>query len=485
MSFHFLLIFHLNLISYELSCIDGKKDGARKNLTPNNKKSKRKRLMNFISKGFKHKDKVKMIKRRNSADFSRSKHELEIEHQNIYHIKKASIGKQGFLKMPLELIESPIEQILNYPDGQLASQFRNSNDIAKSVLMKNSENNQLDQNMIEQNADDFTKMNPFQKHSNEEEHFGYVYAKFPEPNYWKRYYLKFIGPIMYFYKSVKDNDYKVWYTIYKCNIDVYKSTVKNDDDTEYDVFVISHKYDTRYILLSMTDDKLTNQYLRNLKEKTGITPLGMMEFNESIRHPIGIMYLHIDKLIGIEVPDNTYIRIQLDPYQIETRHVNKTNNKNEFHQRFYLPIHNHFNQLILEILFYENEGWFREKRKELNIATIIIPLVQLNTYMRRAVGDKLKLPFKIENKKLLSSLMKNKSQKDFNEENKPDSKDDINNGKHYLMNKLRTNIECKGVHEKCLVIDIQDHTSINSLYAFHENRNRCEDRILNTTYSFK
>ena len=394
------------------------------NLTPNNKKSKRKKLMNFISKGFKHRDKGEKIKRRNSTDLLSSKHELEVEHHNIYPPKNGSIGNQGFLNVPIEIIENPIKQIFDFPNGQLASQFRNNDTIAKSIFTKSSEINELDKNANTDLTKDSPRMALLNKLSNEEEHFGYVYARFPEPNYWKRYYLKLNGPIMYFYKSVKDNDYKVWYTIYKCNIDVYKTTVKEDDDTEYDVFVISHKYDTRYILLSMTNDKLTNQYLMALQEKSCIIPLGMMEFNETIRHPIGIMYIHIDKILGIEVPDNTYIRIQLDPYQIETRHVNKTNNKNEFHQRFYFPIHNHFNELILEILYYENEGWFREKRKELNIATIVIPLVQLNTYMRKAVRDKLKLPFKIENKRLLSTLMKSKHQKDANEESKTELKDD-------------------------------------------------------------
>lgn len=71
-----------------------------------------------------------------------------------------------------------------------------------------------------------------------------MYAKFPEPHLWKRYYLKCDGPILYFYKSVKDNDFKVWYTIYKCNIEVIRQKIPEHDE-EIDVFVISQKYDTR------------------------------------------------------------------------------------------------------------------------------------------------------------------------------------------------------------------------------------------------
>lgn len=96
----------------------------------------------------------------------------------------------------------------------------------------------------------------------------------------------------------------------------------------------------------------------------------MMEFNETIRYPMGVLYLNLIKFIEIDLPDNTFIRITFDPYKIETRNINKTLKGDEIHQKFYLPIHNHFNELTLDIVFVENEGWFREKRKEQTISTI-------------------------------------------------------------------------------------------------------------------
>jgi hypothetical protein len=43
---------------------------------------------------------------------------------------------------------------------------------------------------------------------------------------------------------VKKNDYKVWYTIYKCNIEKLKMLVP-ETEGETEVFVISQKYDTQ------------------------------------------------------------------------------------------------------------------------------------------------------------------------------------------------------------------------------------------------
>ena len=156
------------------------------------------------------------------------------------------------------------------------------------------------------------------------ENFGYVYVKLPEPNIWKRFYLKWNGPIMFFFKSVKDNDFKCWYTIYKWTVDVTKMKIKEDDEPT-DVFVISQTYSTRCLLLSIIEwkDRL-EQYRLNLISKTRNAPKNMMEFNETIRYPMGMLYLNVISILEIDVPDNTFLRIQLDPYIIETKNVSKT-----------------------------------------------------------------------------------------------------------------------------------------------------------------
>ena len=48
-----------------------------------------------------------------------------------------------------------------------------------------------------------------------------------------------------------------------------------------------------------------------------------MEFNETIRYPMGMLYLNVIGILDIDVPDNTFLRIQLEPYIIETKNVSK------------------------------------------------------------------------------------------------------------------------------------------------------------------
>lgn len=205
----------------------------------------------------------------------------------------------------------------------------------------------------------------------------------------------------------------------------------------------------------------------------------MMEFNETIRYPMGVLYLHIDKIIDFELPDNTYIRINFEPYKIDTRNINKTKNGDEVHQRFYLPIHNHFNELVLDIMFAENEGWFREKRKELLIASIEIPIPDLHSMITEAGSPKLKLPFKIENKKLFADIVKGKYHKPSETKLQ---KSDTN--KEEKAKELQV-IDEEFTKDRHLEVELQNFTSINSLYAFHQNRNRCENRVMGDSYSLK
>jgi len=215
-----------------------------------------------------------------------------------------------------------------------------------------------------------------------------------------------------------------------------------ENEELFDVLVIAQQYDTRYMLLAITEGQSRiNQYYENLKKRTRESPTNMMEFNETIRHPMGVLYLNINKIIDFEVPDNTFIRIELEPYLINTRHVNKNKHGDEFRQRFYIPIHNHFNELKLDILFAENEGWFREKRKEQIIASISIPLPNLGKIMKIAGGNNLKIPFKVENKKLLSDIKKGKYSKTLEKSSKSEIKD-----RQGSLGKLKYSIKFNPIH---------------------------------------
>jgi len=59
---------------------------------------------------------------------------------------------------------------------------------------------------------------PKDEGSNKIETLGYVYAMLPLSKEWRWFYLKKRLPMLYFYQSVKDNDFAVVYSIYKANV---------------------------------------------------------------------------------------------------------------------------------------------------------------------------------------------------------------------------------------------------------------------------
>jgi hypothetical protein len=203
----------------------------------------------------------------------------------------------------------------------------------------------------------------------------------------------------------------------------------------------------------------------------------MMDFNETIRYPMGVLYLNLIKIMDIDLPDNTFIRITFEPYKIETRSINKALKGDEIHQKFYLPIHNHFNELILDIVFVENEGWFREKRKEQTIASICLPIPHLHEMVKKEGSDLIKIPFKCLNKKLYLDIMKGK----YRKQEKFQSSDMTKEEKLKEQQSIEKSFEV----DRHLEVEIHNYTSINSLYAFHMNRNRTENRIMDGSYGLK
>ena len=63
-----------------------------------------------------------------------------------------------------------------------------------------------------------------------------------------------------------------------------------------------------------------------------------------------------------------FIRITLDPYVLETLHIKIDKSKQDkthyFKQQFYIPIHNHFSVLHLDVYYIKSDSWFRENKKE-------------------------------------------------------------------------------------------------------------------------
>lgn len=184
------------------------KEGDHKSKTTG---SKRQKIMNMITKGFK-KGSPKKIKRRNSHDLSTSKQNLTDDDfpQMYSDKKKAQKMKFDENSMEIKRRSSEVNAIKMVADILGNEKKEDENIIIEDHFDESGSN--IDENLLMQKPQQaFASL--FNKEGNK--NFGYVYAKFPDPNTWKKYYLKCDGPILYFYKSVKDNDFKVWYTIYK------------------------------------------------------------------------------------------------------------------------------------------------------------------------------------------------------------------------------------------------------------------------------
>lgn len=59
---------------------------------------------------------------------------------------------------------------------------------------------------------------------------------------------------------------------------------------------------------------------------------------------------------------NIFIRISCNPYYLSSKKI--LDSDLMFNQIFYIPIHNHFYTLKIEIINLLNDGWFREHVKE-------------------------------------------------------------------------------------------------------------------------
>ena len=55
-----------------------------------------------------------------------------------------------------------------------------------------------------------------------------------------------------------------------------------------------------------------------------------------------------------------------------------TDSQLDYRQKFFIPVHNHFNTLKIEVINMLNDGWFREHVKETIIASFDIRLPDID-----------------------------------------------------------------------------------------------------------
>ena len=74
---------------------------------------------------------------------------------------------------------------------------------------------------------------------------------------------------------------------------------------------------------------------------------------------------------------------------LQTRRILDT--QLDFNQKFFIPVHNHFNTLKIEIINSLNDGWFRDHVKETTIASYEIRMPDIDKLKANELGL-IKLP---------------------------------------------------------------------------------------------
>jgi hypothetical protein len=84
----------------------------------------------------------------------------------------------------------------------------------------------------------------------------------------------------------------------------------------------------------------------------------------------------VDSLRHFPFYHNLFVRISCNPYVLNSRKI--LDSQLDFQQRFFIPVHNHFNTLKVEVINLLNDGWFREHVKETVIAAFEIRLPDIH-----------------------------------------------------------------------------------------------------------
>lgn len=163
-----------------------------------------------------------------------------------------------------------------------------------------------------------------------------------------------------------------------------------DDDSKprkIDVIMISHKYDDDCLYLTIPEIHDSPEFHKifmplldtletNLIMNATNPPEGMFPIDQTNKNPFGKIMLEVLSIKHFPFFHNVFIRISCNPYFMCSKKILDTDL--DFQQRFYLPVHNHFNTLKIEIINLLNDGWFREHVKEQIIATYEIRMTDID-----------------------------------------------------------------------------------------------------------
>ena len=147
----------------------------------------------------------------------------------------------------------------------------------------------------------------------------------------------------------------------------------------------------RQELLAMLDEiaKLLSMNAINPPDMRRSPLLPGFDIDQTNKNPFGKVMIVIDQIKHFPYAHNVFVRVTCNPFVLSSRKV--LDSQYEFHQRFFVPVHNHFNTLKVEIINLVNDGWLREHVKEQTIASFDIRLPDIDKEPFDEIGY-IKLP---------------------------------------------------------------------------------------------
>ena len=118
--------------------------------------------------------------------------------------------------------------------------------------------------------------------------------------------------------------------------------------------------------------------MRKPMGQTGMAAATAVHFDidETNKNPFGKILVEIESLHHFPFYNNIFVRLSCNPFVLNSRKI--LDSQLDFEQRFFIPVHNHFNTLRVEIINMLNDGWFREHVKESVIAAFDIRLPDID-----------------------------------------------------------------------------------------------------------
>lgn len=107
-----------------------------------------------------------------------------------------------------------------------------------------------------------------------------------------------------------------------------------------------------------------------------LPPKEIISIDQTNKNPSGKILVELESLKHFPYQHNLFIRLQCNPFVFISRKILDANL--DFQQRFYIPVHNPFNMLKVELINMMNDGWFKDHVKENLIASFEIRLPDID-----------------------------------------------------------------------------------------------------------